>query len=1611
MYNFFDVVKINEYIEDEEEYLYFKNVKIENVKRNINNGTLNFYLFSNDIIPYYVMTNMKNKIADFILGDGKNAGINGNIKNDKDSDFINLNVRYKLSNVWNIKKIFETIKNDLRSEIKEESLFLLSVYDDTEFFVDDSDNLLIKFDSSTALLSYENRIVEIIKKNFHNKFGIDLNIDIEYIEKIKKKNTENCEENNKLENSEISNETKPDDEIKNENTELKNDTEVQNEIENKKTTNKSKYSSAFLTDENILYGKRTRKNKFTLYSIKDIIMPLENIKVKGFIFNYYIKDIKNNLSIYTININDGAGSIPIKIFASTDDKKIFIEQFAVGTVIEVSGKVEDDKYDGMCIRPTLIEKVGQRAAVEYGSVGDDDYYNVIITDREDLEKDKRVELHLHTKSSAKDAIGDVNAYIDTAIKFGMSAMAITDHGVVNSLADAYEHLSKLKKKNKDGGLKIINGVEGYLVEDFEKYYYDKNGVETDAPFKFNGSFVLYDVIATGNNKKNDAVLKIVATKIENFVEVDNFSMFIHTDKALTFNVKLATNIENDADIINAKNIDVVLKEFCDFAYGSTLVSISKNTIWQINDLFNKYNIENDLNTIDLITIARLTLPSLNTNNLLSVAKELKIKIDGITTKKKDEKKKVLSVNDKLKLSSEIIKCLFERIKENYDIDDLSKLNSVLVVDNNFIKRQKSYHIILLAKNDVGRVNLYKIVSDSHIDYMYKDRPRIPKSLLMRYREGIIVGSACIQGELMDAIKNGSSDDEIKNIASFYDYLEIQPSSNNAFLLEKDPENFKSFDDLNNLSKKVVEIGDILKKPVVATCDCHYIEKEDRIYREILKFGSWFKKSNIDKNGTIKDSAKDTEDDVSDKEELYFRTTGEMLSEFSFLGVDKAYEVVVKNTNLINDMIEDIIPLRCDKCPPFIEGSDDELKKACYNNLSIYYGDDVIAPIKDRLNEELSYIIDNGYSVMYITAKKLIDFSKENGYPVGSRGSVGSSFAATMSGVSDVNPLPPHYVCPNCHHIEYETEETKKYENESGFDMPDKICPICKSNMNKDGVNIPFETFLGIPGKANKEPDIDLNFASVFQSNIHKKTTEIFGKENTFKAGTVGTVAVKTAYGYVKKFIDNKNLDYKKSDIDFAKGKIVGCKNNTSQHPGGMVVVPKGEYIYTFTPINIAANKEGSDITTHYDYHKIDENLLKLDILGHETPLLLKKLSVLTGVDYNSIPFYESDVLKLFESTESLGINPNDISGTRLGCLTIPEFGTDFAMGMCEAAKPKTVADLIRISGLAHGTNVWQGNIEELIKNDVCTLKNAICCRDDIMLYLISMGLNEGLSFKIMESVRKGRGLNEDFIKEMKEHNVPDWYIECCMKIKYLFPKAHAAAYVLASLRIAYYKVHYKKEYYAAYFSVRKNGLDYKLIMQPKNKISFEIEKIKRIINAKKKNDATFAKELENEETYVSDDIEKNIAISTDNDNEESIVDVNYELMSAKNLHDLYMCYRVIEEMKARGIDFCPIDIYKAKRSDFIPIENENLIMPSFDSIQGIGTKDVDVDYAENTKWNERSTAMRCELEGHKGIYTSIKNFIDRTGVNKTRILEMKKMGLFNGLKDNDDSTLLDYLGG
>ena len=966
-------------------------------------------------------------------------------------------------------------------------------------------------------------------------------------------------------------------------------------------------------------------------------------------------------------------------------------------------------------------------------------------------------------------------------------------------------------------------------------------------------------------------------------------------------------------VLDAPKIDRVLPEFLEFCRGAVMVAHNAGfDISFIKENARQQGLEFNPTVLDTVSLARVLLPNLNRFKLDTVAKELKINLAN-------HHRAVDDAGATAEIFVRFIKMLKER-----DIFDLSQLNELSRMTVEMIRKMPTYHIIIIAKNDVGRVNLYRLVSESNLTYFAR-RPRIPKSLLSQYREGLIIGSACEAGELYQALLRGVPDTEIHKIVDFYDYLEIQPLGNNAFMLRDEKSPVNSEEELMDLNRRIVGLGEQYNKPVCATCDVHFLDPEDEVYRRIIMSSKGFK-------------------DADDQAPLYLRTTDEMLREFEYLGSDKAEEVVITNTRKIAAMCERIEPVRPDKCAPVIPNSDETLRSICYNKAHEMYGENLPKIVVDRLERELNSIISNGFAVMYIIAQKLVWKSNEDGYLVGSRGSVGSSLVATMSGITEVNPLSPHYYCTNCHYYDFDSEEVRKFAGMAGCDMPDKNCPVCGEPLKKDGFDIPFETFLGFKG--DKEPDIDLNFSGEYQSRAHTYTEVIFGKGQTFRAGTIGTLADKTAYGYVKGYYEDRGVRKRRCEIDRIVGGCVGVRRTTGQHPGGIIVLPHGEEIYSFTPVQHPADDMTTrTVTTHFDYHSIDHNLLKLDILGHDDPTMIRMLQDLTGQDpVKDFPLDSKEVMSLFQNTSALGIEPEDIGGCKLGALGIPEFGTDFAMQMLIDAQPKYFSDLVRISGLSHGTDVWLGNAQTLIQEGKATIQTAICTRDDIMVYLIGMGLEEGLAFTIMESVRKGKGLKDEWIKEMTDHGVPDWYIWSCKKIKYMFPKAHAAAYVMMAWRIAYCKVFYPLAYYAAFFSIRASGFSYVLMCQGREKLEYHLA------DYKKRMDTLSKKEQD-------------------------------------TLRDM----RIVQEMYARGFEFTAIDIFKASARSFQIVDGK--LMPSLSSIDGLGEKAADA----------------IVFAAEDGPFLSREDFINRTKVTKTVCDLMGELGLLGDLPESNQLSLFDMV--
>ena len=1151
-----------------------------------------------------------------------------------------------------------------------------------------------------------------------------------------------------------------------------------------------------------------------------------------------------------------------------------------------------DKFDGEL---TIGSVVGIRKISDF------------TTTRKDTSPEKRVELHCHTKMSDMDGVSEAQALVARAHDWGHQAIAITDHGVVQAFPDANHYVERL---DKDDPFKIIYGVEAYLVDDLTEIAVNEQGQTLD------DTFIVFDIETTGFSATEDRIIEIGAVKITDGAIVDRFSTFVNPEIPIPFEIQQLTHITDDM-VLQAPKIEEALPAFLDFVGESALVAHNAGfDVGFIEQNCARLGRSRTFTSVDTVGLARVLLPTLSKYKLNIVAKALNISLENHHR----------AVDDAA-ATAEIYVKFIEMLKER-GMMTLKEVNAFGDMNPDAIKKMPTYHAIILAKNEVGRVNLYTLVSLSHLKYFAR-RPRIPKSEFNKYREGLILGSACEAGELYRALLDGKSEETIAKIVDYYDYLEIQPIGNNAFMIASEKQrNIKSEEDLKEMNRRIVQLGEKFQKPVVATCDVHFMDPDSEVYRRIIMTGKGFS-------------------DADSQPPLYLRTTEEMLEEFAYLGSKKAEEVVITNTNKIADSIERISPVRPDKCPPVIEDSDQTLRNICYDKAHSMYGEELPEIVVERLERELNSIISNGFAVMYIIAQKLVWKSNEDGYLVGSRGSVGSSFVATMAGITEVNPLSPHYYCTNCHYSDFESEEVRAFAGGCGWDMPDKVCPNCGQPLVKDGFDIPFETFLGFKG--NKEPDIDLNFSGDYQSNAHKYTEVIFGEGQTYRAGTIGTLAEKTAFGFVKNYYEEHGSRKRKCEIERIVEGCTGIRRSTGQHPGGIIVLPHGENINSFTPVQHPANDMTTDIiTTHFDYHSIDHNLLKLDILGHDDPTMIKMLEELveqlTGKPFKAteIPLDDPGVMQLFADTGSLGIKPSDIGGCPVGCLGIPEFGTDFVIQMVVDTKPKTLSDLIRISGLSHGTDVWLNNAQTLIQEGKATISTAICTRDDIMTYLINTGMESELSFTIMESVRKGKGLKTEWEDAMKAAGVPDWYIWSCKKIKYMFPKAHAAAYVMMAYRIAYCKVNYPLAYYAAYFSIRASAFSYELMCQGKEKLEFYLRDYKNRSDSLSKKDQDTLKDM-----------------------------------------------RIVQEMYARGYEFLPLDIYRAKATKFQIIDGK--LMPPLSSIEGMGDK----------------AAEAVEMAAEDGPYLSRDDFRQRTKVSKTVIDFMADLGMFGDLPETNQLSLFD----
>lgn len=1446
--------------------------------------------------------------------------------------------KYHLSSQYNTEKLMNAYRNSILLELREYSPVEYNLFKNGDISYPEEDRIVLTVGDSVPARSRGEELGRILEKICNERCGFQTSVEIAYKEERSEKNREEDELRIARQVAEISAraaeasgaetaiegtaskkgmpEGKPGEELlagsgtgKNAETARENEKESRNGIQSrsnprmKKDGGKTDFKRSVKRSENpdVIYGRDFEE---AAIPIEDIIGEMGQVVIRGKIIKTDKREIKNEKTILFYDITDFTDTLTFKLFVNNDQVDEIGGGLAKGSFVKVKGMAVIDKFDN---------------ELTIGSIGGIKKIPDFTTSRSDNSIRKRVELHCHTKMSDMDGVSEAKDIVKRAYQWGHPAIAITDHGVVQSFPDAnhvWEDLWRAEKaKRKESGeavpdkqdfFKVIYGMEAYLVDDLHEIVTGRKNQGLD------GSFVVFDIETTGFSPVHDRIIEIGAVKVEKGEIKERFSSFVNPDVPIPLEIEKLTGI-HDGMVVDAPMIEEALPHFLEFCQDAVLVA--HNASFDMSFIIentHRLGLKKEFTYVDTVGIARLLLPHQAKHKLDAVAKTLGISLENHHR----------AVDD-AEATAEIFLKFIPMLREA-GADDLKAINAMGDASPDIIKRLPSYHAIILAKNDTGRVNLYRLVSESHLVY-YSKRPRVPKSLFKKYREGLILGSACEAGELYRALLDEKSEEEIAKLVDFYDYLEIQPTGNNQFMIASEKiRNVNSTEDIENINRRIVELGERFNKPVVATCDVHFLDPGDEVYRRIIMAGKGFA-------------------GADEQSPLYLRTTEEMLEEFSYLGSDKAMEVVVTNTNRIADMVETMAPVRPDKCAPVIEDSDKTLTDICYNKAHEIYGDELPDIVEQRLKRELNSIISNGFAVMYIIAQKLVWKSVEDGYLVGSRGSVGSSFVATMAGITEVNPLSPHYYCEKCHYSDFDSPEVKAYAGRAGCDMPDKECPVCGASLKKDGFDIPFETFLGFKG--DKEPDIDLNFSGEYQSKAHKYTEVIFGSGQTYRAGTIGTLAEKTAFGYVKRYFEEKGTSKRTSEINRIVTGCTGIRRSTGQHPGGIIVLPLGEDINSFTPVQHPANDMTTDIvTTHFDYHSIDHNLLKLDILGHDDPTMIRMLQDLTGIDPVKIPLDDAAVMSLFKNTEALGIMPEQIGGCKLGALGIPEFGTEFAMQMLIDTKPQAFSDLVRIAGLAHGTDVWLGNAQTLIQEGKATISTAICTRDDIMVYLIGMGVESSLAFTIMESVRKGKGLKPEMEKAMTEAKVPDWYIWSCKKIKYMFPKAHAAAYVMMAWRIAYCKINYPLAFYAAFFSIRASAFSYELMCQGRE----HLEKV--MADYKQRMDTLSKKE-----------------------------------------QDSYRDMKLVQEMYARGFEFIPIDIFSAQSRNFQIVGDK--LMPSLNSIDGLGEKAADsiVEAAKD------------------GPFLSKDDFRQRAKVSKTIVDLMGSLDLLGNLPESNQISLFDFV--
>lgn len=1445
----------------------FEEVEIERVIASKNHERLKIYIKSRRLITYQNL-----KIMEYQMKKQLFTGT---------PVCLSFIVKYELSESYTPEKLMPIYFDSIVDELREESILDANIFQNAEWSFE-ADKLILSCEENFVIRERSGNIKELLEVVFNERCGFGISVVFQYHEVVHEEKEERYVftppvKAVKEETSSCKTIQKQDKKTEKEWTKQKKDAVP------KKSFDKSKRTYRKLPDDPDLIFGRPFDGELT--KICDIQDEIGEVVIHGKVIKVDSRELRNEKTIVMFSVTDFTDTICGKIFAKNEQAEELLSGLKKGNFVKLKGMALMDRYD---------KEIGVSSIVGIKKVPD------FTVSRMDNSTKKRVELHAHTLMSDMDAVVDPKTMIKRAMSWGHQAIAITDHGVVQAFPDAGHALSK------EEDFKVIYGCEAYLVDDLKQI------VEQDRGQALDETFVVFDLETTGFGPVKDRIIEIGAVKIADGKITDRFSTFINPDIPIPFKIEQLTGI-NDSMVMDAPMIEEILPQFLDFCEGSVLVGHNAQfDVGFVNQKAKMLGLKTDFTVVDTVGMARALMPDLSKYKLNIVAKALGISLENHHR----------AVDD-AKATADIFLKLSKQLKEQ-GIETLKGLNELSKISPSGIKKLPTYHAVILAKNDTGRMNLYKLVSLSHIDY-YSKRPRIPKSVFEENREGLLIGSACEAGELYQAILRQQSQEEIVRLVDFYDYLEIQPLGNNDFMVRSDRYgDINSAEDLIEINKKIVKLGEEFNKPVVATCDVHFLDPEDEVYRRIIMAGKGFK-------------------DADQQAPLYLRTTEEMLEEFRYLGTEKAKEVVITNTNLIADMIEKISPVRPDKCPPIIENSDEDLRSICYDKAHSMYGPNLPKIVEERLEKELKSIISNGFAVMYIIAQKLVWKSNEDGYLVGSRGSVGSSFVATMSGITEVNPLPAHYYCPKCHYSDFDSEEVKAYAGKSGCDMPDKKCPVCNEPLEKDGHEIPFETFLGFYG--DKEPDIDLNFSGEYQSHAHDYTEVIFGKGQTYRAGTIGTLADKTAYGYVLKYYEEREIPKRRAEIERIVEGCVGVRRTTGQHPGGIIVLPLGEEIYSFTPVQRPANDMSTTtITTHFDYHSIDHNLLKLDILGHDDPTMIRMLEDLTGKDAKSIRLDDKKVLSLFDNASALNIKEGDLPDLDLGSLGIPEFGTDFVMQMLRDTKPKTFSDLVRISGLSHGTDVWLNNAQYFISEGKCTLSSAICTRDDIMTFLIHTGVENGLAFKIMESVRKGKGLTEEMEHSMTEAGVPDWYIESCKRIKYMFPKAHAAAYVMMAFRIAWFKVYEPLAYYAAFYSIRASAFNYELMCLGRERLEEHMEDYRRRSNT-----------------------------------------------LSKKEQDTYRDMKIVQEMYARGFEFLPIDIYTAKANHFQIIDGK--LMPALSSIDGLGDKAAD-GVVEAAK---------------QGKFLSREDFKQRCKVSGTVVDLMAELGLLGDLPQSNQMSLMDFI--